>query len=104
LESSNTPECTYQTTLYLNNRHFLDGCDPNSYANVSWVFGQHDRDWTERKVFGKVRFMSAGVSSARESPRSTSRRRSASSRDPDGTYPPAYPPSRYSASFAWSTM
>ena len=60
LESSNTPECTYQTTLYLNNRHFLDGCDPNSYANVSWVFGQHDRDWTERKVFGKVRFMSAG--------------------------------------------
>jgi hypothetical protein len=22
--------------------------------------GQHDRDWTEREVFGKVRYMSAG--------------------------------------------
>ncbi len=60
LEWSNTPEYAYETTLYLNNKYFLDGRDPNSYANVAWVFGQHDRGWTERGVYGKVRYMSAG--------------------------------------------
>jgi deoxyribodipyrimidine photo-lyase len=60
LEWSNTPEHAYRTTLYLNNKYFLDGRDPNSFANVAWVFGQHDRGWTERQVFGKVRYMSAG--------------------------------------------
>jgi deoxyribodipyrimidine photo-lyase len=60
LEWSNTPEHAYRRTLYLNNKFFLDGRDPNSFANVAWVFGQHDRGWKEREVFGKVRFMSAG--------------------------------------------
>ena len=60
LEWSNTPEYAYRTTLYLNNKYFLDGRDPNSYANVSWVFGQHDRGWAEREVYGKVRYMSSG--------------------------------------------
>ncbi len=60
LEWSNTPEHAYRTTLYLNNKYFLDGRDPNSFANVAWVFGQHDRGWTEREVYGKVRYMSAG--------------------------------------------
>ncbi|HEX2729663.1 MAG TPA: deoxyribodipyrimidine photo-lyase [Rubrobacteraceae bacterium] len=60
LEWSETPEYAYRTTLYLNNKYFLDGRDPNSYANVAWVFGQHDRGWTERAVYGKVRYMSAG--------------------------------------------
>jgi len=60
LEWSNTPEYAYRTTLYLNNKYFLDGRDSNSFANVAWVFGQHDRGWTEREVFGKVRYMSAG--------------------------------------------
>jgi deoxyribodipyrimidine photo-lyase len=60
LEWSNTPEYAYRTTLYLNNKYFLDGRDPNSFANVAWVFGQHDRGWTERDVYGKVRYMSAG--------------------------------------------
>ena len=60
LEWSNTPEYAYRTTLYLNNKYFLDGRDPNSYANVSWVFGQHDRGWKEREVYGKVRYMSSG--------------------------------------------
>jgi deoxyribodipyrimidine photo-lyase len=59
LEWSNTPEHAYRTTLYLNNKYFLDGRDPNSFANVAWVFGQHDRGWTEREVYGKVRYMSA---------------------------------------------
>ena len=60
LEWSNTPEYAYKTTLYLNNKYFLDGRDPNSFANVAWVFGQHDRGWTEREVYGKVRYMSSG--------------------------------------------
>ncbi len=59
LEWSNTPEHAYATTLYLNNRYFLDGRDANSFANVAWVFGQHDRGWGEREVFGKVRYMNA---------------------------------------------
>jgi deoxyribodipyrimidine photo-lyase len=60
LEWTNTPEHAFRTTLYLNNKYFLDGRDPNSFANVAWIFGQHDRGWKEREVFGKVRFMSAG--------------------------------------------
>ncbi len=40
-------------------RYFLDGRDANSFANVAWIFGQHDRGWTERDVFGKVRYMNA---------------------------------------------
>jgi deoxyribodipyrimidine photo-lyase len=59
LEWSNTPEYAYRTTLYLNNKYFLDGRDPNSFANVAWIFGQHDRGWTEREVYSKVRYMSA---------------------------------------------
>jgi deoxyribodipyrimidine photo-lyase len=57
LEWSRTPEYAFRTALYLNNKYFLDGRDPNSFANVAWCFGQHDRGWPERKVFGKVRYM-----------------------------------------------
>ena len=60
LEWCNTPEYAYRTALYLNNKYFLDGRDPNSYANVAWIFGLHDRPWQERPVFGKVRYMNAG--------------------------------------------
>ncbi len=49
----------YETALYLNNKYFLDGRDPNSYAGVAWCFGKHDRPWTERPVFGKLRYMNA---------------------------------------------
>jgi len=59
LEWSNTPEHAYATTLALNNKYFLDGRDPNSYASVAWIFGLHDRAWKEREVFGKVRYMNA---------------------------------------------
>jgi deoxyribodipyrimidine photo-lyase len=59
LEWSATPEQAFETTLALNNRYFLDGRDPNSYANVAWCFGLHDRAWTERPVFGKIRYMNA---------------------------------------------
>ena len=44
---------------HLNNKYFLDGRDPNAYANVAWIFGLHDRPWAERPIFGTVRYMNA---------------------------------------------
>lgn len=60
LEWSPDPQTAYERALRLNNRYFLDGRDPNSYANVAWLFGLHDRGWKERPVYGKVRYMSRG--------------------------------------------
>jgi deoxyribodipyrimidine photo-lyase len=57
LEWSESPEQAYQTALHLNNRYFLDGRDPNSYAGVAWCFGKHDRPWTELPIFWKIRYM-----------------------------------------------
>tara|TARA_A100001037_G_C15121167_1_gene623910 strand:- start:789 stop:2153 length:1365 start_codon:yes stop_codon:yes gene_type:complete len=59
IEWSNTPEQAFCTALALNNKYFLDGRDPNSYAGVGWVFGLHDRPWARRPVFGTVRYMAA---------------------------------------------
>ena len=57
LEWSESPEQAYRSALHLNNRYFLDGRDPNSYAGVAWCFGKHDRPWAERPIFGKTRYM-----------------------------------------------
>lgn len=57
---SGTPEEAYDTAIYLNDRYFVDGRDPSSYANVGWLFGLHDRAWGERDVFGKVRILTRG--------------------------------------------
>jgi len=57
LEWSPSPEEAFETTLRLNNRYFLDGRDANSFTNVAWVFGLHDRPWGPRTVFGNVRSM-----------------------------------------------
>jgi deoxyribodipyrimidine photo-lyase len=59
LEWSESPRKAFSNILYLNNKYFLDGRDPNSYAGVGWIFGLHDRPWKERSIFGKVRFMAA---------------------------------------------
>jgi deoxyribodipyrimidine photo-lyase len=59
LEWSASPEEAFATLLRLNNRYFIDGRDANSYANVAWVFGLHDRPWPERPIFGSVRYMNA---------------------------------------------
>ncbi len=59
LEWTNTPQTAYRFTLEINNKYFLDGRDANSFTNVAWVFGQHDRGWKERPIFGKVRYMAA---------------------------------------------
>jgi len=47
----------YNLIIKLNNRYFIDGRDANSYAGVAWCFGKHDRAWTERPIFGKLRYM-----------------------------------------------
>ena len=57
LEWSRSPQEAFRTALYLNNKYELDGRDPNGFAGVAWCFGKHDRAWTERDVFGKVRYM-----------------------------------------------
>ncbi len=57
LEWSPSPEEAFAVTLRLNNRYFLDGRDPNSFTNVGWLFGLHDRPWGRRKVFGTVRYL-----------------------------------------------
>jgi deoxyribodipyrimidine photo-lyase len=45
--------------IYLNDRYFLDGRDPNGYAGVAWaILGKFDRAWGTRPVFGKIRYMS----------------------------------------------
>jgi deoxyribodipyrimidine photo-lyase len=59
IEWSRSPQRAYRMILRLNNKYFIDGRDPNSYASVAWLFGLHDQPWTERKVFGKVRYMNA---------------------------------------------
>ncbi len=59
LEWTESPEQAFRTALRLNNRYQLDGRDPNGFAGVAWVFGKHDRPWTERPVFGLVRYMNA---------------------------------------------
>jgi len=59
LQWSKTPEEGFKTTLSINNRYFIDGRDPNSFAGVAWIYGLHDRAWAEREIFGKVRYMAA---------------------------------------------
>jgi deoxyribodipyrimidine photo-lyase len=44
----------------LHEKYALDGRNANTYSNILWCFGKHDRPWFERPVFGKVRYMSLG--------------------------------------------
>ena len=44
--------------IYLNDKYELDGRDPNGYVGCAWsIMGIHDMGWTERPIFGKIRFM-----------------------------------------------
>lgn len=58
LEWSPTCQDALERLLYLHDRYALDGRDPNTYTNVLWLFGMHDRPWNERPIFGMVRYMS----------------------------------------------
>jgi deoxyribodipyrimidine photo-lyase len=56
-----TPDIATATKycIYLNDKYFLDGRDPNGYAGVAWaILGKFDRTWGTRPVFGKIRYMS----------------------------------------------
>ncbi|MCF8227075.1 MAG: deoxyribodipyrimidine photo-lyase [Bacteroidales bacterium] len=58
LEWTASAEDAMKTAIYLNDRYELDGRDPNGYAGIAWsIGGVHDRAWTERPVFGKIRYM-----------------------------------------------
>ena len=47
-----------ETAIFLNDRYSLDGRDPNGFVGCAWsIGGIHDRAWTERPIFGKIRFM-----------------------------------------------
>ncbi|GAB6072614.1 deoxyribodipyrimidine photo-lyase [Venenivibrio stagnispumantis] len=57
IEWTDHPQKAFDIACYLNDKYELDGRDPNGYAGISWCFGTHDRPWTERKIFGKIRYM-----------------------------------------------
>lgn len=59
LEWTRSPTWAFGLAIRLNNKYFLDGRDPNAWNNVAWCFGLHDRAWSERDIFGKVRYMNA---------------------------------------------
>ncbi len=60
IEWTRKPRTAFRWALEWNNRYFLDGRDANSFVGVAWCFGLHDRPWSQRDVFGTVRYMSAG--------------------------------------------
>ena len=66
LEWTPDVETAMKYTVYLNDKYFLDGRDPNGYAGIAWaILGKFDRAWNERPVFGKRRYMS-GASTGRK--------------------------------------
>ncbi len=59
LEWSPSPQVAYQEAVYLNDKYFLDGRDPNGYAGIAWsMAGKFDRPWFERPIYGTIRYMS----------------------------------------------
>ncbi len=59
LEWTPDVETAMRYAIYLNDKYFLDGRDPNGYAGVAWaIVGKFDRAWGDRPVFGKRRYMS----------------------------------------------
>jgi deoxyribodipyrimidine photo-lyase len=58
LEWTVSPERAIEYAQNLNDKYELDGRDPNGYVGIAWsIGGVHDRPWTERPIFGKVRYM-----------------------------------------------
>ena len=58
IEWSPTYEQALRVMIDLHDIYALDGRDPNTYTNILWCFGLHDRPWGERPVFGQIRYMS----------------------------------------------
>lgn len=57
IEWTASHEDAFGIMLYLNDKYQLDGRDPNGYTGIAWCFGKHDRAFTERPIFGKIRYM-----------------------------------------------
>jgi deoxyribodipyrimidine photo-lyase len=58
LEWTPSPAEALDIANELNNKYELDGRDPSGYVGVAWsIMGTHDMGWTERPIFGKIRFM-----------------------------------------------
>ena len=58
LEWTATPEEALEISIWLNDKYSLDGRDPSGYVGCMWsICGIHDMGWTERPIFGKIRFM-----------------------------------------------
>jgi len=58
IEWTEHPKQAFDIACYLNDKYLLDGRDPNGYAGISWCFGNFDRPFRERNIFGKIRYMS----------------------------------------------
>ena len=59
LEWSPSVSEAYQRAVRFNDLYELDGRDPNGYAGIAWaIVGKHDRAWSNRPVYGKIRYMS----------------------------------------------
>ena len=66
LEWTPDADTAMQYCVYLNDKYFLDGRDPNGYAGCAWaIVGKFDRAWGTRPIFGKRRYMS-GASTGRK--------------------------------------
>lgn len=58
LEWSPSADRALEVAISLNDFYEIDGGDPNGYVGIMWsIAGVHDRAWTERPVFGQIRYM-----------------------------------------------
>ncbi len=58
LEWSVDAQSAIDTLIHLNDFYSLDGGDANGYTGIMWsVCGVHDRPWSERDIFGTIRYM-----------------------------------------------
>lgn len=58
MEWSPTLDEALRTMFRLHSIYALDGRDPNTATGILWCFGLHDRPWSERPIFGQLRYMS----------------------------------------------
>ncbi len=58
IEWSASYEEAVKIMIDLHGKYALDGRDPNTYTNILWCFGLHDRPWFDRPIFGTMRYMS----------------------------------------------
>ena len=66
VEWTESADAAMEACVYLNDKYFIDGRDPNGYSGIAWaVVGKFDRPWGSRSIFGKRRYMS-GASTGRK--------------------------------------